>query len=50
MVVDRLWELSGAWALVELVALMLFYLFLLTLMRELRKEDLRPFAVWGGGS
>jgi O-antigen/teichoic acid export membrane protein len=49
VVADRLWETNGAWVLVELSVLMLLYLVLLALTRELRKEDLRPFAVWSGG-
>jgi PST family polysaccharide transporter len=46
---DGLWKPDGPWVLVELSALMLLYLLLLALMRELRKEDLRPFAVWDAG-
>jgi hypothetical protein len=49
VVADRLWETNGAWVLVEVSVLMLLYLVLLALTRELRKEDLRPFAVWSGG-
>jgi O-antigen/teichoic acid export membrane protein len=46
MVPGWLLELDGGWVLVELAGLMVLYLFLLALMRELREEDLKPFAVW----
>jgi O-antigen/teichoic acid export membrane protein len=46
MVPGRLLEFDGSWVLVELAGLMLLYLLLLALMRELREEDLRTLALW----
>ena len=39
-------NMVGIWVLLELAVLTLIYLLILAALRELRPEDLKPFAIW----